>query len=71
MGKVASNDTMTASKVDASSPGTVMVLQDDLVLDDDFTVSIAYSRGISEPSKRGYTVGNSTICLRAGNAYKR
>ena len=54
---------MTASKVDASSPGTVVVLQDDLVLDDDFTVSIAYSRGISEPSKRGLTVGDFETCL--------
>ena len=59
MGKVASNDTMTASKVYANSPGTVMVLQDDLVLDDDFTVSIAHSRAISAPSEHGYTVASS------------
>ena len=41
-----------------------MVLQDDLILDDDFTVSIDYSRGIIEPSKHGYTVGSSKTCLK-------
>ena len=54
---------MTASKVYANSPGTVMVLQDDLVLDDDFTVSIVYSREIGEPSTHNYTVGSSKTCL--------
>ena len=63
MGKVASNDTMTASKVYANFPGTVMVLQDDLVLDDDLIFSIAFSRGISEPSKHGFTVDSSKACL--------